>query len=68
MKQNGDEIARLIQSKASIYVCGDLKNMAASVIDTLTMCLVNSGKYLDEANDIITGLQKEKKYVVDAWS
>ncbi|XP_047025325.1 methionine synthase reductase-like [Helicoverpa zea] len=68
LRNNGKEITQLIKEGASVFVCGDLKTMAAEVKEILIKCFVDhENMSLQEAQDKITEMQKEKKYVVDAW-
>uniref|UniRef100_A0A2A4JCR1 Methionine synthase reductase n=1 Tax=Heliothis virescens TaxID=7102 RepID=A0A2A4JCR1_HELVI len=68
LTKQGKEITQLIKEGASIYVCGDLKTMAAEVKEILIQSFVHhENMSLQEAQDKITELQKDKKYVIDAW-
>ncbi|KAL4709565.1 hypothetical protein ACJJTC_007296 [Scirpophaga incertulas] len=67
--QNGKEIVNLITEGASIYVCGDLKKMAAQIKNTLLDCLVKyNNKTVEEAAKLLSDMQIAKRYLIDSWS
>ncbi|XP_049872512.1 methionine synthase reductase [Pectinophora gossypiella] len=69
LTQNGEELTKLIKDGASIFICGDLKNMASQVKDVLVQCLIKyDGKTKEEAEKYIFEMQKGDKYFVDTWS
>eukprot|EP00118_Oscarella_pearsei_P002185 m.9777 g.9777 ORF g.9777 m.9777 type:complete len:760 (+) comp21638_c0_seq3:213-2492(+) len=69
LKGKGKDIADLIlQSNATIYVCGDAKNMAKDVF--ATFCEIfqeHCGKSPDEAEAFLKAMRAEKKYCEDVW-
>ncbi|CAG9787624.1 unnamed protein product [Diatraea saccharalis] len=69
LMHNGEDLVRLIERGASIFICGDLKNMAVAVKDTIINCLVKySNKSQEESKSLLSNMQTEKKYLVDIWS
>ncbi|KAM3957079.1 methionine synthase reductase [Aphomia sociella] len=67
--ENGEDVTKLIKNGSSVFICGDLKTMAAQVKETILKCLVKyDNKSQDEAERFLCDMQKEKKYLVDAWS
>ncbi|KAJ7338354.1 hypothetical protein JRQ81_011345 [Phrynocephalus forsythii] len=59
----------LLQEKGYFYLCGDAKNMAKEVNDTLVDILI-SEKGVDklEALKILATLRDEKRYLQDIWA
>ncbi|KAK7118259.1 hypothetical protein R3I94_021929 [Phoxinus phoxinus] len=59
----------LLKDKGSLYVCGDAKNMAKDVNDTL-LEIIGKELQLDklDAMKIVAGLREEKRYLQDIWS
>ncbi|XP_065839167.1 methionine synthase reductase-like [Oscarella lobularis] len=70
MKQKGKEIADLIvNGDASIFVCGDARNMAKEVMATFSDILQeHSGKSADEASTLLKSMRDEKRYCEDVWT
>lgn len=63
---NGEALVKLVNEGASIFVCGDLKNMALQVKDTIISCFVKYDKKSQhEAESFISVMQTEKRYLVD---
>ncbi|XP_053099774.1 methionine synthase reductase isoform X2 [Hemicordylus capensis] len=64
------EITRiLLQEKGFFYVCGDAKNMAKNVNDTLVDIFVaERGADKLEALKILATLRDEKRYLQDIWT
>ncbi|KOB65355.1 putative nadph cytochrome p450 reductase [Operophtera brumata] len=58
----------LERAGASIYVCGDLNGFKNSIKVTLQTCLVNDGKTEDEAQSLICGMEKDRRFVFDIWA
>lgn len=58
----------LLQQKGSLYVCGDAKNMAKDVNETL-MEMIKTKLQVDqlEAMKTLAGLREEKRYLQDIW-
>ncbi|XDV47338.1 hypothetical protein PO909_017004 [Leuciscus waleckii] len=59
----------LLKDKGCLYVCGDAKNMAKDVNDTL-LEIIGNELQLDklDAMKIVAGLREEKRYLQDIWS
>ncbi|KAJ8716797.1 hypothetical protein PYW07_003424 [Mythimna separata] len=67
--QNGKEVTELINDGAAVFVCGDLKTMAAEIKEILIKCFVeHHDMTVEDAQKKISEMQKDKRYVVDAWS
>uniref|UniRef100_A0A8C1GTN4 Methionine synthase reductase n=1 Tax=Cyprinus carpio TaxID=7962 RepID=A0A8C1GTN4_CYPCA len=59
----------LLKNKGCLYVCGDAKNMAKDVNDTL-LEIIGNELQIDklDAMKIVAGLREEKRYLQDIWS
>nr|XP_055039049.1 methionine synthase reductase isoform X3 [Misgurnus anguillicaudatus] len=59
----------LLKDKGYLYVCGDAKNMAKDVNDTL-LEIIGNELQLDklETMKTVAGLREEKRYLQDIWS
>lgn len=59
----------LLEDKGCLYVCGDAKNMAKDVNDTL-LEIIGNELQLDklDAMKIVAGLREDKRYLQDIWS
>uniref|UniRef100_A0A672PU87 Methionine synthase reductase n=1 Tax=Sinocyclocheilus grahami TaxID=75366 RepID=A0A672PU87_SINGR len=59
----------LLKDKGCLYVCGDAKNMAKDVNDTL-LEIIGNELQIDklDAMKIVAGLREEKRYLQDIWS
>lgn len=69
MKENKEEIWKLLESGGHVYVCGDARNMARDVHDVLTNILKELGGMDDtKAADYIKKLQNKGRYSCDVWS
>uniref|UniRef100_A0A673ZQZ0 Methionine synthase reductase n=1 Tax=Salmo trutta TaxID=8032 RepID=A0A673ZQZ0_SALTR len=64
-----DIINLLLKENGYLYVCGDAKNMAKDVNDTLIE-MVSAELQLDklDAMNRLAGLREEKRYLQDIWS
>lgn len=59
----------LLNEKGYLYVCGDAKNMAKDVNDTLVDIIVDEMKVDKlEAMKTLATLREEKRYLQDIWS
>lgn len=66
--KNLKEIITLINNGALVYVCGDLKTMKAQVKEIFVKGFIDyDGMTPDEASAKLTELEKDKRYLVDAW-
>lgn len=70
MRKYGSKLARaLLQDGGSIYVCGDAKNMAKDVNDTLVEILSREAGLTNlEAVNTLATLREERRYLQDIWS
>ncbi|XP_026056801.1 methionine synthase reductase isoform X2 [Carassius auratus] len=59
----------LLKDKGFLYVCGDAKNMAKDVNDTL-LEIIGNELQMDklDAMKTVAGLREEKRYLQDIWS
>lgn len=64
------QVARLLlQENGYIYVCGDAKNMAKDVNDTLVEIIMKEvGVDKLEAMKSLATLKEEKRYLQDIWA
>lgn len=68
MLENSKELYEWIQSGAIVYVCGDEKNMAHDVHNTLIAILIQEGKMAkEEAEAYIAEMQQQKRYQRDVY-
>ncbi|XP_059057230.1 methionine synthase reductase [Achroia grisella] len=67
--ENGEDLIKLIEDGASIYVAGDLKNMAVQIKETIIKCfMTHDNKTEEEAKKILCAMQNEKRYIMDSWN
>ncbi|XP_026093345.1 methionine synthase reductase-like [Carassius auratus] len=59
----------LLKDKGCLYVCGDAKNMAKDVNDTL-LKIIGNELQIDKLDAMkkVAGLREEKRYLQDIWS
>ena len=68
IEENGEELYQWIKEGAAIYVCGDEKNMAKDVHQSLLNVIQKEGHYNEEeAETFLTKLKKDKKYQRDIY-
>jgi len=68
MKEKAKELYEWIDAGATIYVCGDEKQMAQDVHDTLAEIVATEGNYTtDEAENFLKELQQEQRYQRDVY-
>ncbi|XP_052801447.1 NADPH--cytochrome P450 reductase-like [Mya arenaria] len=69
LNQNKEETWKLLEAGGHLYVCGDARNMARDVHDTLMNIIQECGG-LDSsrAADYIKKLQNKGRYSCDVWS
>lgn len=68
MLAKSNEVYRWLEEGAVVYVCGDEKQMAKDVHETLKTILMNEGNLKeDEANEYLASMQKEKRYQRDVY-
>ncbi|GJQ77629.1 hypothetical protein Trydic_g12757 [Trypoxylus dichotomus] len=58
---------KIVSESATLFVCGDLKDMMKDVKNSIHYCLVNNGMDAHEADLFILNMIKTKKYIEDAW-
>jgi len=68
MLENSKELWAWLQDGASFYVCGDASRMAHDVNEALiSIAVTEGGMKREAAEEYITGLQKEKRYLRDVY-
>jgi methionine synthase reductase len=70
MKRHGAALTELIvKQTASIFVCGDAKNMAKEVMKALSEILSESTSMSEnDAHDFLRSLRDAKRYCEDVWT
>ncbi|XP_044242923.1 methionine synthase reductase isoform X2 [Ursus arctos] len=70
IRLHSEQVARLLlHERGCIYVCGDAKNMAKDVNDTLVEIISKqAGVEKLEAMKTLATLKEEKRYLQDIWS
>ncbi|GAB1609395.1 methionine synthase reductase-like isoform X2 [Argonauta hians] len=69
LKRHSAAVVGLIEQGASIYVCGDAKNMARDVSATFASILASEKEIsVEEANKFLMTLRQEKRYMEDIWT
>ncbi|XP_022368176.1 methionine synthase reductase isoform X2 [Enhydra lutris kenyoni] len=70
IRLHSEQVARLLlHERGCIYVCGDAKNMAKDVNDTLVEIISKqAGVEKLEALKMLATLKEEKRYLQDIWS
>ncbi|OWR41645.1 hypothetical protein KGM_203279 [Danaus plexippus plexippus] len=69
VKENGEEISKLLVEGARVYVCGDVKVMAKQVKEAFIQCLSKyTNTSTNDAELFILNMQKEKKFLIDIWN
>lgn len=68
MRESSKELFSWLENGASVYVCGDRKNMAVDVNRTLVEIIGSEGGIsVDKAKDYLKKLRREKRYVEDVY-
>lgn len=65
--ETGQIYKKIVEENASVYVCGDLKDMMKDVRMCVRYCLINNGMGGDEADLFLSDMVKTNKYVEDKW-
>lgn len=70
LKENKEEVWRVIESGGHFYICGDATRMARDVNETLLSIIMECGKFTDKAHatDYIKKMQARGRYSCDVWS
>ncbi|CAH1778037.1 unnamed protein product [Owenia fusiformis] len=69
LAQNQEEVWKLLESGAHIYVCGDARNMAPDVQRVIHDIIETQGNMdKDKASQYIKKLQNKGRYSCDVWS
>lgn len=68
MLEHSKELYEWLEEGAVIYICGDEKNMAHDVHETLLAILMNEGNLSKaQAENYVASLQKDKRYQRDVY-
>jgi sulfite reductase (NADPH) flavoprotein alpha-component len=68
MLENSKELFAWLEEGAHFYVCGDMKQMATAVHQTLLQIIEKEGNLSPEqAEEYVTNLQKSKRYQTDVY-
>ncbi|KON87733.1 sulfite reductase [NADPH] flavoprotein alpha-component [Sporosarcina globispora] len=68
MQENSRELFQWLQDGASVYICGDEKNMAHDVHNTLIEIIEKEGGMnRDQASEYLADMQKNKRYQRDVY-
>jgi len=68
LHENAKEVYQWLEEGAHFYICGDMKNMARNVHDTLVTIIENEGVMSKEkAREYIGNMEKEKRLQLDVY-
>ncbi|HSU79517.1 MAG TPA: sulfite reductase [NADPH] flavoprotein alpha-component, partial [Candidatus Angelobacter sp.] len=68
MLEKSRDLFQWLQEGAALYICGDEKNMAKDVHDTVVVILQKEGQMSEsEAEAYLSELKKEKRYQRDVY-
>lgn len=68
MQENSKELFQWLQEGAAVYICGDEKNMAHDVHNTLIDIIEKEGGISrDQASEYLADMQKNKRYQRDVY-
>ena len=66
--ENGAEVFNWLENGAHFYICGDMKNMARQVQDTLVKIVEKYGLLSKEhAQEYVDNLEKEQRLQLDVY-
>ncbi|CAG9562654.1 unnamed protein product [Danaus chrysippus] len=69
VKENGEEISKLLVEGARVYICGDVKIMANQVKEAFIECVSKyTNRSINVAELFISNMQKEKTFLIDIWN
>lgn len=69
LKEKAEEVNKLLQEKAYLYVCGDAANMARDVNDVVsTIISEQRGVPKQKGEEIVKGMRAANQYQEDVWS
>lgn len=70
MEENKEELIQtLFDNEGYLYVCGDARNMAKDVRETLLRCIQSVKNVSEaEAKTLINELTTNKRYLQDIWT
>jgi sulfite reductase (NADPH) flavoprotein alpha-component len=66
--ENGAEVYQWLEEGAHFYICGDMKNMARAVLDTLQKIVETYGLLsAEQAQEYVEDLEKAKRLQQDVY-
>lgn len=69
INEDSEEIVKFIRAGAIVCVCGDYAKMASQVRETIVTCFVTHEKLTrEDAESLVSDMEKGEKYLVDIWS
>jgi NADPH-ferrihemoprotein reductase len=69
LKERAEEVNKLLEQKAYIYVCGDAANMARDVNDVLSTIISEQRNVSKQkGEEIVKGMRAANQYQEDVWS
>ncbi|KAK3083908.1 hypothetical protein FSP39_005129 [Pinctada imbricata] len=69
LQQNMEETWKIIEGGGHVYVCGDARNMARDVHETLEKILIECGNMdKEKAANYVKQMQNKGRYSCDVWS
>lgn len=68
LRENGAEVYQWLEEGAHFYICGDMKNMARAVQDTLQEIVETYGlQTAEQAQEYVENLEKAKRLQLDVY-
>ncbi|CCH60125.1 hypothetical protein TBLA_0C03210 [Henningerozyma blattae CBS 6284] len=67
LNENRQEVLKLLDAGAFIYICGDAKHMARDVNKVLTDILQSKGMNEEEATNVLKTFRTSGRYQEDVW-
>jgi len=69
LREQGEEVWKLLDQGAHLYVCGDAKMMAKDVRNIVgELCRDHGGLSEGQAEEFVKKLESQKRYSADVWS
>ncbi|KAK2711550.1 hypothetical protein QYM36_012643, partial [Artemia franciscana] len=70
LKEDAKDVWRIIgQENGHLYLCGDAKNMAREVLETLILIIQTEGNMSEaDARSFIKKMEGQRRYATDVWS
>ena len=68
LQEHGQEVFNWLENNGYFYICGDKKNMANAVEQTLLNIIANYGKYdLEGSKNYLNNLKEQNRYLLDVY-